>query len=71
MVDISSKIHTIITDYIQEGKYFTMNRGRQYGKTTTLYLLERQLRQRYLVISLSFEACDELFVSLYLSLIHI
>lgn len=65
MVDISSKIHTIITDYIQEGKYFTMNRGRQYGKTTTLYLLERQLRQRYLVISLSFEACDELFVSLY------
>ena len=65
MVDISSKINTIITDYIQEGKYFTMNRGRQYGKTTTLYLLERQLRQRYLVISLSFEACDELFVSLY------
>ena len=45
MVDISSKINTIITDYIQEGKYFTMNRGRQYGKTTTLYLLERQLRQ--------------------------
>lgn len=40
MVDISSKIHMIITEYIQEGKYFTINRGRQYGKTTTLYLLE-------------------------------
>ncbi|MDE6221805.1 MAG: ATP-binding protein [Lachnospiraceae bacterium] len=65
MVDISGKINTIITDYIQEGKYFTINRGRQYGKTTTLYLLEQQLKDRCLVISLSFEACDELFVSLY------
>ncbi|MDE7416473.1 MAG: ATP-binding protein [Lachnospiraceae bacterium] len=65
MVDISSKINTIITDYIQEGKYFTINRGRQYGKTTTLYLLEQQLKDHYLVLSLSFEACDELFVSLY------
>ena len=65
MVDISSKIDTIITEYIQEGKYFTINRGRQYGKTTTLYLLEQQLKNRYLVISLTFEACDELFVSLY------
>lgn len=65
MVDISSNINTIISDYIQEGKYFTINRGRQYGKTTTLYLLEQQLKDRYMVISLSFEACDELFVSLY------
>lgn len=65
MVDISSKIHMIITEYIQEGKYFTINRGRQYGKTTTLYLLEQQLENQYLVIPLSFEACDELFVSLY------
>lgn len=65
MVDISGKINTIITDYIQEGKYFTINRGRQYGKTTTLYLMEQQLKNSYLVIPLSFEACDELFVSLY------
>lgn len=67
MVEISSRIDTIIVDYIQEGKYFTINRGRQYGKTTTLYLLEQRLREngQYMVISLSFEACDEMFVSLY------
>lgn len=53
MVDISGKINTIITDYIQEGKYFTINRGRQYGKTTTLYLMEQQLKNSYLVIPLS------------------
>lgn len=65
MVDISSRIHMIIMEYIQQGKYFTINRGRQYGKTTTLYLLEQQLENQYLVITLSFVACDELFVSLY------
>ncbi|MCI8742793.1 MAG: AAA family ATPase [Lachnospiraceae bacterium] len=65
MVNINSRINKITTEYIQEGKYFTINRGRQYGKTTTLYLLEQQLKNRYLVIPLSFEACDELFVSLH------
>lgn len=45
--------------------YFTINRARQFGKTTTLYLLERQLREQYTVIRLSFEAADELFRSLY------
>lgn len=64
MVDISEKIDTIIRDYIQEGKYFTINRARQYGKTTTLYLLEEKLKEDYLVIRLSFEAADELFLSL-------
>ncbi len=63
--DISSRIDAIITEYIQAGKYFTINCGRQYGKTTTLYMLEQRIQDRYLVIPLSFEACDELFVSLY------
>ena len=65
MVDISERIDTIVTDYIEEGKYFTINRARQYGKTTTLYLLERRLKENYVVIRLSFEASDEMFVSLY------
>ena len=40
-------------------------RARQYGKTTLLYLLEKELRkQDYLVLSLSFEAADEYFESL-------
>ena len=65
MVDISGKIDIIVRDYIREGKYFIINRARQYGKTTTLYLLEQRLREKYIVIWLSFEAADELFVSRY------
>ena len=43
----------------------TSGRARHYGKTTLLYLLEKELRkQDYLVLSLSFEAADEYFESL-------
>ena len=60
MVDLSSRIQQIINQYIESGQYFTINRARQYGKTTLLYLLEKELRkQDYLVLSLSFEAADE------------
>ena len=31
MVDISDRIDRIIQDYIENGKYFTINRARQYG----------------------------------------
>lgn len=48
MVDISKRIDTIMHDYIENGQYFTINRARQYGKTTTLYLLERRLQKEYL-----------------------
>lgn len=63
MVDTTEKIQTIITDYIQKGSYFTINQARQYGKTTTLYLLEEKLRMNYIVLNLSFEAADEYFKS--------
>ncbi len=65
MVDISDRIDIICNDYVREGKYFTINRARQYGKTTVLYLLEQKLADSFLVIHLSFEASDELFVSFY------
>ena len=64
MVDISGRIDRIVQDYIEKGQYFTINRARQYGKTTTLYLLERRLQKDYIVLSLSFEAADEYFQSL-------
>lgn len=64
MVDISERIEKITKDYIEHGQYFTINRARQYGKTTTLYLLEQRLQKEYLVLSLSFEAADEYFQSL-------
>ena len=54
MVDISDKID-IIRNMIRKGKYFTINRARQYGKTTTLNMLKRTLMSEYEVISLDFQ----------------
>lgn len=65
MADLGKKLDTIITDYIEEGKYFVISRARQYGKTTVLYLHGRRLAGQYVVLDLSFEAADDLFVSKY------
>lgn len=58
MVDISQKLDQI-TEMVEDGKYFTINRARQYGKTTTLAALDRRLSGRYHVIWLSFEGVGE------------
>ena len=42
MVDITDKTDNIFK-LIEKGKYFTINRPRQYGKTTTLFLLDKLL----------------------------
>lgn len=64
---------------IEEGEYFTINRPRQYGKTTTIYLLDRELRKRddYLVLKISFEEIDaptykkqELFISTFIDIMR-
>ena len=55
MVDITEKL-VQIEKMIAKGKYFTINRARQYGKTTTLRRLRRFLAENYTVISLSFES---------------
>jgi len=54
MVDISGKLAQIRA-MVDKGNYFTINRGRQYGKTTTLFLLQKMLKDEYIVLSLSFE----------------
>ncbi len=54
MADTSDKISQII-QLIEQDSYFTMNRARQYGKTTTLLLLWRTLKEKYIVINISFE----------------
>ena len=54
MVDISGRLKEIKT-LIDEGKYFTINRARQYGKTTILRALTQFLRNEYLVVSLDFQ----------------
>ena len=54
MVDISNKLEQIKA-MVDAKDYFTINRGRQYGKTTTLLALEEFLKEEYIVISISFE----------------
>ena len=55
MVDISERLE-IIRKMVAKGDYFCINRGRQYGKTTTLEALKSVLEQEgYTVFSLSFE----------------
>lgn len=54
MVDISEKIEKI-KELVDAGKYFTINRARQYGKTTTLTALRKVLQDKYVVAALSFE----------------
>ncbi len=61
MVDISNKLDSILK-LVNNEEYFIINRPRQYGKTTTLYMLERYLNKfkDYLVISISFEGIGDL-----------
>jgi len=57
MVDISRQLGEI-RDLVSQGAYFTINRARQYGKTTTLHALAKSLTDDYLVISMDFQALD-------------
>ena len=57
MVDISNKLDDI-KKLVEKEKYFIINRPRQYGKTTILLALENNLKDEYLVISISFEGTD-------------
>lgn len=54
MVDLSDRIKEI-KKLVDGGKYFTINRARQYGKTTTLNALEDGLSDEYDVISIDFQ----------------
>ena len=54
MVDITERLE-IIGRMVANGDYFCINRGRQYGKTTTLEAVSACLAEDYSVFSLSFE----------------
>lgn len=54
MVDLTSRLQSIKT-MVDQGLYFTINRARQYGKTTTLHALRSYLSSQYDVISLDFQ----------------
>ena len=54
MVDLTERVKEIKA-MVDQGDYFCVNRGRQYGKTTTLEALRKFLDNDYLVLPLSFE----------------
>lgn len=54
MVNLTPRLNAIKM-MIDAGEYFSINRARQYGKTTTLWALADYLKKEYVVISLDFQ----------------
>ncbi|MDO5422660.1 MAG: AAA-like domain-containing protein [Eubacteriales bacterium] len=58
MVNIDNRVQEA-KELVERMKYFTINRGRQYGKTTTLDFLSKKLQDEYCVFYISFEGLAE------------
>lgn len=54
MVNLNSRLAEI-KKMIDKGQYFCINKGRQYGKTTTILALEKYLTKDYIVVSMDFQ----------------
>ena len=54
MVDISDRLEKM-KRLVDREEYFVINRGRQYGKTTTIAALETHVTNDYLPVSLNFQ----------------
>jgi len=55
MVRLDDRVKKIKEEYVDYGSYFVINRGRQYGKTTTLRALAKYLRDDYIVLAMDFQ----------------
>lgn len=55
MVPLDDRLDKIKRLYVDRKKYFVTNRGRQYGKTTTLMALEEYLKNDYMVLFMDFQ----------------
>ncbi len=55
MVKLDDRLEMTKNLLVDRKKYFVINRGRQYGKTTTLRALEEYLKDDYIVLSLDFQ----------------
>lgn len=55
MVGLGDRLDRIKKIFVDRGKYFVMNRGRQYGKTTTLMALAEYLKEDYIVLAMDFQ----------------
>ena len=53
MVNIDDRLEEIKA-MVDEGEYLTINRARQFGKTTTLWRLKEKLLEQYEVFLISF-----------------
>lgn len=58
MVPLGSRLAEI-REMIDRGEYFTVNRARQYGKTTLFYALAGYLRPWYMTVSLDFQLMSQ------------
>ena len=58
MVDITDRLE-IIRKMVAKGDYFCINRGRQYGKTTTLEAISSQYSDEYCIFQISFEGLSD------------
>ncbi|MCD8336618.1 MAG: ATP-binding protein, partial [Lachnospiraceae bacterium] len=54
MVNLDTRLQKI-HDMVELGDYFTINRARQFGKTTILHALAKYLSSEYEVVSLDFQ----------------
>lgn len=54
MVRLDDRLRKMKELFVDRGKYFVINRGRQYGKTTLMALAE-YLKEEYIVFSLDFQ----------------
>ena len=54
MVNLDSRL-VQIKKMVDKGQYFSINKGRQYGKTTILKALREYLKNDYVVISMDFQ----------------
>ena len=55
MVRLDDRLKIIKETYVDNEEYFIINRGRQYGKTTTLKALAKYLEKDYIIFSLDFQ----------------
>ena len=63
MIDISGRVEKV-KEMVDRGNYFTINRPRQYGKTTLISALTHRLSDEYICARISFEGLgDESFES--------
>jgi len=77
MVRLDDRLDRIKKLYVDREKYFIINRGRQYGKTTTLMELAEYLKNDYGVLALDFQmmstsnfADEQTFVTAFIKYIE-